>query len=211
MLDGALAGLSLLEDRPNYRHSMPTKVIEYMAHGLPVITTPLPLAADLVERSGCGIVVPFDDAEATAAAPHRAGPRPRATRGPGTGRARVRPRAPRLERHRPRLRAPRHRPRPAPPRRGRALPRDPAPTHTPPPTSSTDSTGDPHVRGRNRRHRPRLHRPADRRRPRHPRRRRSSASTSTRRPSRRSTRGEVPFVEPDLGDRRQRRRRRWAG
>ncbi|CAN7196963.1 glycosyltransferase [Terrabacter sp. LjRoot27] len=68
MLDGALAGLSLLEDRPNYRHSMPTKVIEYMAHGLPVITTPLPLAADLVERSGCGIVVPFDDAEATAAA-----------------------------------------------------------------------------------------------------------------------------------------------
>ena len=68
MLDGALAGLSLLEDRPNYRHSMPTKVIEYMAHGLPVITTPLPLAADLVERSGCGVVVPFDDAEATAAA-----------------------------------------------------------------------------------------------------------------------------------------------
>ncbi|GAA5019000.1 hypothetical protein GCM10023258_06220 [Terrabacter aeriphilus] len=68
MLDGALAGLSLLEDRPNYRHSMPTKVLEYMAHGLPVVTTPLPLAADLVERAGCGIVVPFDDAEATAAA-----------------------------------------------------------------------------------------------------------------------------------------------
>lgn len=120
MLDGALAGLSLLEDRPNYRHSMPTKVIEYMAHGLPVITTPLPLAADLVERSGCGIVVPFDDAEATAAALIEPGPRPRATCGPGTGRTRVRPRAPRLERHRPRLRAPRHRPGPAPPRRGRA-------------------------------------------------------------------------------------------
>ena len=68
MLDGALAGLSLLEDRPNYRHSMPTKVIEYMAHGLPVVTTPLPLAADLVEKAGCGIVVPFDDAEATAGA-----------------------------------------------------------------------------------------------------------------------------------------------
>ncbi|MFC7597106.1 glycosyltransferase [Terrabacter sp. GCM10028922] len=68
MLDGALAGLSLLEDRPNYRHSMPTKVIEYMAHGLPVVTTPLPLAADLVETAGCGIVVPFDDAEATATA-----------------------------------------------------------------------------------------------------------------------------------------------
>ncbi|MGW5240424.1 glycosyltransferase [Monashia sp. NPDC004114] len=68
MLDGALAGLSLLEDRPNYRHSMPTKVIEYMAHGIPVVTTPLPLAADLVNEAGCGIVVPFDDAEATASA-----------------------------------------------------------------------------------------------------------------------------------------------
>jgi glycosyltransferase involved in cell wall biosynthesis len=68
MLDGALAGLSLLEDRPNYRHSMPTKVMEYMAHGIPVVTTPLPLATDLVNEAGCGIVVPFDDAEATAAA-----------------------------------------------------------------------------------------------------------------------------------------------
>lgn len=68
MLDGALAGLSLLEDRPNYRHSMPTKVVEYMARGIPVVTTPLPLARDLVERAGCGYVVPFEDAEATAAA-----------------------------------------------------------------------------------------------------------------------------------------------
>ncbi|TQM57320.1 glycosyltransferase [Humibacillus xanthopallidus] len=68
MLDGALAGLSLLEDRPNYRHSMPTKVIEYMAHGIPVITTPLPLAREIVTRAGCGIVVPFGDADATAAA-----------------------------------------------------------------------------------------------------------------------------------------------
>jgi hypothetical protein len=68
MLDGALAGLSLLQDRPNYRHSMPTKVIEYMAHGIPVITTPLPLARDIVTRAGCGIVVPFGDADATAAA-----------------------------------------------------------------------------------------------------------------------------------------------
>jgi glycosyltransferase involved in cell wall biosynthesis len=40
---------------------MPTKVIEYMARGLPVITTPLPLAVDLVESAGCGFVVPFND------------------------------------------------------------------------------------------------------------------------------------------------------
>src|SRR5262249_39524186 len=39
MLDGALAGLSLLHDEPNFRHSMPTKVVEYMARGVPVVTT----------------------------------------------------------------------------------------------------------------------------------------------------------------------------
>jgi glycosyltransferase involved in cell wall biosynthesis len=66
MVSGALAGLSLLQDVPNYRHSTPTKLYEYMAHGVPVVTTPLPLARELVEASGAGIVVPFDDAAATA-------------------------------------------------------------------------------------------------------------------------------------------------
>jgi glycosyltransferase involved in cell wall biosynthesis len=61
LADGALAGLSLLQDEANFRHSMPTKVIEYMARGLPVITTPLPLAAGLVQAAGCGFVVPFND------------------------------------------------------------------------------------------------------------------------------------------------------
>lgn len=65
-LPGALCGLSLLHDEPNYRHSMPTKVIEYMAHGLPVVTTPNPPAADLVTRHGCGTVVPWDDPKAAA-------------------------------------------------------------------------------------------------------------------------------------------------
>lgn len=68
LLDGALAGLSLLQDLPNYRPSMPTKVIEYLAHGVPAITTPLPLAVDLIERSGGGVVVPFDDPDAVTAA-----------------------------------------------------------------------------------------------------------------------------------------------
>jgi glycosyltransferase involved in cell wall biosynthesis len=63
-LRGALAGLSLLRDEPNYRVSMPTKVVEYMAYGVPVVTTPLPLAAELVQASGGGVVVPFDDADA---------------------------------------------------------------------------------------------------------------------------------------------------
>jgi glycosyltransferase involved in cell wall biosynthesis len=66
--DGALAGLSLLHDDPNFRSSMPTKVAEYMARGVPVVTTPLPLAAGLVERHQCGFVVPFGDVAAAAEA-----------------------------------------------------------------------------------------------------------------------------------------------
>lgn len=63
---GALAGVALLHDEPNYRHSRPTKLVEYLAHGVPVITTPLPLAVELVEASGGGEVVPFGDVEAAA-------------------------------------------------------------------------------------------------------------------------------------------------
>jgi glycosyltransferase involved in cell wall biosynthesis len=66
--DGALAGLSLLRDEPNFRHSMPTKVVEYMARGVPVISTPLPLAVALVQEHECGFVVPFGDAPAAARA-----------------------------------------------------------------------------------------------------------------------------------------------
>ncbi|MCI0689538.1 MAG: glycosyltransferase [Sporichthyaceae bacterium] len=65
-LDGALAGLTLLHDQPNYRHSLPTKVVEYMARGVPVITTPLPRATRLVETHRCGLVVPWQDPEAVA-------------------------------------------------------------------------------------------------------------------------------------------------
>jgi glycosyltransferase involved in cell wall biosynthesis len=62
--EGALAGLSLLHDEANFVHSMPTKVVEYMARGVPVVTTPLPLAVELVENADCGFVVPFGDAAA---------------------------------------------------------------------------------------------------------------------------------------------------
>lgn len=68
VLSGALAGLSLLHDRSNYRVSRPTKVVEYAAHGVPVVTTPLPEAAHLVERTGAGVVVPFLDPAAAAGA-----------------------------------------------------------------------------------------------------------------------------------------------
>jgi glycosyltransferase involved in cell wall biosynthesis len=66
MTEGALAGLSLLHDVANYRQSMPTKVVEYMARGIPVITTPLPMAASIVGRVDCGMIVPFQDVDAVA-------------------------------------------------------------------------------------------------------------------------------------------------
>lgn len=67
MAAGALAGISLLHDTDNYRHSLPTKVVEYMAHGLPVVTSPNPMAEALVSRrpeGRSGFVVPFNDGEA---------------------------------------------------------------------------------------------------------------------------------------------------
>ncbi len=66
LLAGATAGLSLLHDEPNYAHSRPTKAMEYMALGVPVVTTPNPVSRQLLERYGCGVVVPFADAGAAA-------------------------------------------------------------------------------------------------------------------------------------------------
>jgi glycosyltransferase involved in cell wall biosynthesis len=67
-VEGATVGLSLLHDEPNYRHSMPTKVLEYLARGVPFISTPLPLAVDVAEQSGAGVIVPFGDLDAAAVA-----------------------------------------------------------------------------------------------------------------------------------------------
>ena len=66
VVEGSLAGLSLLQDEANFRHSMPTKVAEYMARGVPTISTPLPLAVELVEAADAGFVVPFNDPRAAA-------------------------------------------------------------------------------------------------------------------------------------------------
>jgi glycosyltransferase involved in cell wall biosynthesis len=70
-IGGALAGLVLLHDHPNYAQSRSTKAMEYMASGVPVITTPSEGTADLVRERGCGLVVPFRDAGAAADAVRR--------------------------------------------------------------------------------------------------------------------------------------------
>jgi glycosyltransferase involved in cell wall biosynthesis len=68
LVDGAAAGLSLLHDEANYRHSRPTKVLEYMAHGVPVVTSPTPPSRDIVTGADCGVVVGFEDPNGAAEA-----------------------------------------------------------------------------------------------------------------------------------------------
>jgi len=68
LVTGSVAGLSLLHDLPNYRSSRPTKLVEYLAHGVPAITTPLPAAVALLDTAPGGVVVPFGDVAATVAA-----------------------------------------------------------------------------------------------------------------------------------------------
>ncbi|GAB3987144.1 glycosyltransferase family 4 protein [Spirosoma daeguense] len=58
---GATAGLALLKPIGDYPESYPTKLFEYMALGLPVVTSDFPLYQDVVERHQCGFCIsPYD-------------------------------------------------------------------------------------------------------------------------------------------------------
>ncbi len=59
--DGATAGLALLKPVGDYPDSYTTKLFEYMALGLPVITSDFTLYRDVVERHGCGLCVSAND------------------------------------------------------------------------------------------------------------------------------------------------------
>lgn len=54
---GAKVGLALLHDTPAFRDAVPTKVYEYLACGLAVLSTPLPRVAKLLVDSGGGRTV----------------------------------------------------------------------------------------------------------------------------------------------------------
>jgi glycosyltransferase involved in cell wall biosynthesis len=69
----AVVGLSPLSDLPNYRHSLPTKVIEYLALGVPVVATDLPGTREAVSGLEAVELVPPDDPAAMAGAMGRAG------------------------------------------------------------------------------------------------------------------------------------------
>ena len=60
----ATAGLALLKPIGDYPDSYTTKLFEYMALGLPVITSNFPLYQQVVERHNCGFCVsPYDSAQ----------------------------------------------------------------------------------------------------------------------------------------------------
>lgn len=72
-------GLAPLRDLPNYRHSQPTKVLEYLAMGVPVVASDLPGTRSLVgDLDGVLLVEPGDvraltDAIGLARSPEMAG------------------------------------------------------------------------------------------------------------------------------------------
>lgn len=60
----AKVGLSILKPIGNYTRSYSTKIFEYMAIGLPVITSNFELYKNIVEKYNCGLCVdPFDPTE----------------------------------------------------------------------------------------------------------------------------------------------------
>jgi glycosyltransferase involved in cell wall biosynthesis len=65
---GAVVGVSPLHDTPNYRNSLPTKTLEYLAMGTPVIASDLPgTAAVIGGLRGVCLVPPGDVARLAAA------------------------------------------------------------------------------------------------------------------------------------------------
>lgn len=69
LASGAWVGLCLLEPTPAFVAALPSKIYEYLACGLAVLTTPLPRAATLVTEAGAGAVV-ADVGDASAALRH---------------------------------------------------------------------------------------------------------------------------------------------
>ena len=62
---GAWIGMSLLHSTPAFEEAIPSKIYEYLACGMPVLSSPIKRAAELVEKAGAGAIV-ADAAEAGA-------------------------------------------------------------------------------------------------------------------------------------------------
>jgi glycosyltransferase involved in cell wall biosynthesis len=61
-LSRGCVGLSLEQNTPEKRRAIPAKLFEYMAFGLPIVSTDNPANEEIVAGAGCGIVVGAGDA-----------------------------------------------------------------------------------------------------------------------------------------------------
>jgi glycosyltransferase involved in cell wall biosynthesis len=68
LLARARVGLVTLHPIVNYQAAYPVKMFEYMAAGLPVVASNIPLWREIVEGCDCGLIVDPHDPEAIAAA-----------------------------------------------------------------------------------------------------------------------------------------------
>lgn len=68
LLSRARAGLVTLHPTPNHVESLPIKLFEYMAAGIPVIASDFPLWRKLIEDASCGLLVRPESPEEVSAA-----------------------------------------------------------------------------------------------------------------------------------------------
>lgn len=71
VMAGSMAGLVTLHPERNYLDALPVKMFEYMAAGIPVIASDIPLWRGIVQDNDCGLCVnPLDPAAIAAAIDH---------------------------------------------------------------------------------------------------------------------------------------------
>ncbi len=64
-------GLVILKDTPNHRYSLPIKMFEYMAAGIPVIASDFPLWKRIIDEVQCGICVDPENISSIRSAMHQ--------------------------------------------------------------------------------------------------------------------------------------------
>jgi glycosyltransferase involved in cell wall biosynthesis len=57
LLSRAKVGIVVYHPTANYFHGQPTKLLEYMAAGLPIVASDFPFYREVIESSGCGLLV----------------------------------------------------------------------------------------------------------------------------------------------------------